>query len=63
MNSILPAMVPRPVQPGAGAGEDVQRGAAGVQLLFEQHEQFLHRPRDPVRLVDHQGVAGRQGGR
>ena len=49
-----------PVDPGADAGEDVKVDAPGVQLVFQQHEQFLHGPGDPVRLVDHQGVAGLQ---
>jgi hypothetical protein len=38
------------VDPGADAGQDVQVDAAGVQLVFQQHEQFLHGPGDPVRL-------------
>ncbi len=29
-----------------------------MQLVFEQHEEFLHGTRHPVRLVDHQGAAG-----
>jgi hypothetical protein len=61
MNSILSAMV-APVGPGADAGQDMQVDAAGVQLVFQQHEQFLHGPGDPVRLVDHQRVAGLQLG-
>jgi hypothetical protein len=31
-----------------------------VQLVFRQHEQFLHGPGDPVRLADHQRVTGLQ---
>ena len=50
----------RAVDPGADAGQDVQVDAARVQLVFQQHEQFLHGPGDPVRLVDHQCVAGLQ---
>ena len=48
------------VDPGADAGQDVQVDPAGVQLVLQQHEQFLHGPGDPVRLVDHQRVAGLQ---
>jgi hypothetical protein len=46
------------VDAGADAGEDVQVDSAGVQLVLEENEEFLHRARDPVRLVDHQRVTG-----
>ena len=46
------------VQARADAGQDVQVDPACMQLVFEQHEEFLHGTRHPVRLVDHQGVAG-----
>ena len=62
MNSILSGDG-RPVgavDPGADAGQDVQVDSAGVQLVFQQHQQFLHGPGDPVRLVDHQRVPGLQ---
>ena len=32
----------RAVDPGADAGQDVQVDSPGVQLVFQQHEQFLH---------------------
>ena len=51
-----------PVQPGAGAGGDVQVDLTGVQLVLQQHEEFFHRAGDPVGLVDHQGVAGLEHG-
>jgi hypothetical protein len=61
MNSILPAMLaPSGRCSPADAGQDVQVDAAGVQLVFQQDEQFLHRPGDPVGLVDHQDVARSQ---
>ncbi len=52
------------MQPGADAGEDLQVDLAGVQLVLQEHEKLLedekllHRPGDPVWLVDDQGVAG-----
>jgi hypothetical protein len=53
----------QPGDEGAGAdpGEDLQVDLAGVQLVFQEHEKLFHRPGDPVRLVDHQGVAGLEG--
>jgi len=57
----LSAIVARPGGDlGADASQDVQIDAAGVQLIFQQHEQFLHGPGGPARLVDHQRVAGLQ---
>jgi hypothetical protein len=62
MTSILSAMVCpfgrcRPVQAGADPGEDLQVHLAGMQLVLQEHQEFFHRPGDPVRLVDHQRVA------
>ncbi len=47
-----------PVHPGADAGKDVQVDVPGVQLVLQEHQELFHRPGDPVRFVDHQGVAG-----
>jgi hypothetical protein len=52
----------RMVQPGADAGQNVQVDAAGVQVVFQQHQQLLHRPRQSVRLVDSERVAWVQVG-
>jgi hypothetical protein len=41
-------------------GENMQVDAPHVWLVFQRHEQVLHRPGDLVRLVDHQRVPGRQ---
>lgn len=62
MNSVLSPMVTpsgrcRPAQMPC---KDVQGGTAAVERVLEQHEQLLDRPRDPVRLADHQGAAGLQ---
>ncbi|WUU22113.1 hypothetical protein OHA10_37075 [Kribbella sp. NBC_00662] len=43
---------------GADPGEDVQVDRPGVQLVFEEYEEFFHRARDPVGFADHEGVAG-----
>ena len=45
------------VDVGADPGQVVQVAAAGVQMILEQGDQFLHGPGDPVGIVDHQGVA------
>ena len=53
----------RAVQPSADARQDVQVDAVGVQLVLQQHQQLLHRPGDPVWLVDHQGVTRLERGK
>lgn len=42
--------------PQRDTAQTVQVEALGVQVVAQQPEQLLHRPRDPVRLVDHQRV-------
>jgi len=46
-----------PMNTGAHPGQDLQDDAPGVQLVFDDDQQLLHGAGDPVRLVDHQGVA------
>jgi hypothetical protein len=63
MNSILSAMLAALGRwAGADAGEDVQVDVAGVQFVFEQHQEFFHGAGDAVGFVDDQGVAGFEGG-
>jgi len=40
--------------PPPGEPQDVTHG----QVVLKQDQQFLHRTRNPIRLVDHQQVAG-----
>ena len=60
MNNIFSAMLAAlgRCSTGADPSQDMQVDVLGMQIVFQQHQQLFHRPSNPVRFIDHQGVAG-----